>query len=172
MKIRPVGAELFHADGQTDMKLIINFRNFGSAPEIPRSAHTVYLCVLWVSQNKQPLFPPYNINWLVFITEMVCVYCAVRTGSLYILEMQVAKGFLWFSSVLQQICSPYHIELPTLPKFRHDAALKTRNSAQNAQRLSPASYTESPPPTSTLHHLHFFHTLLLSRRRDLGTFES
>jgi hypothetical protein len=24
----------------------------------------------------------YRINWLVFITEMKCVYCAVRTGSL------------------------------------------------------------------------------------------
>jgi len=29
MKIRPVGAELFHADGQTDMaNLIAAFRNF------------------------------------------------------------------------------------------------------------------------------------------------
>jgi hypothetical protein len=38
MKIRPVGAELFHADGrmggQTDMtKLIIVFRNFANAPK-------------------------------------------------------------------------------------------------------------------------------------------
>jgi hypothetical protein len=31
MKIRPVGAELFHEDGQTDMtKLIVAFRNFRS----------------------------------------------------------------------------------------------------------------------------------------------
>ena len=29
MKIRPVGAELFHTDGRTDMKkLIVAFRNF------------------------------------------------------------------------------------------------------------------------------------------------
>jgi hypothetical protein len=27
----------------------------------------------------------YSINWLVFITETECVYCAVRTGSLYII---------------------------------------------------------------------------------------
>jgi hypothetical protein len=27
MKIRPIGAELFHADGQTDMKLMVAFRN-------------------------------------------------------------------------------------------------------------------------------------------------
>jgi hypothetical protein len=32
MKIRPVGAELFCADGQTDtMELIVAFRNFANA---------------------------------------------------------------------------------------------------------------------------------------------
>ena len=35
MKIRPVGAEWFHADGQTDMtKIIVAFRNFVSAPKM------------------------------------------------------------------------------------------------------------------------------------------
>jgi hypothetical protein len=34
MKIRPVGAELFHADGPTDMtQLIVAFRNFANAPK-------------------------------------------------------------------------------------------------------------------------------------------
>jgi hypothetical protein len=34
MKIRPVGAEFFHADGQTDMtKLLVASRNFANAPE-------------------------------------------------------------------------------------------------------------------------------------------
>jgi hypothetical protein len=34
MKIRVVGAELFHADGRTDMtKLIVTFRNFAIAPK-------------------------------------------------------------------------------------------------------------------------------------------
>jgi len=34
MKIRPVGAELFHTDGQTDMtELIVAFRNFANAPQ-------------------------------------------------------------------------------------------------------------------------------------------
>jgi hypothetical protein len=37
MKIRPVGAELFNADGRTDRwidmtKLIVSFRNFANAP--------------------------------------------------------------------------------------------------------------------------------------------
>jgi hypothetical protein len=34
MKIRPVGSELFHADGRTDMtKPIVAFRNFVNAPQ-------------------------------------------------------------------------------------------------------------------------------------------
>jgi hypothetical protein len=34
MKIRPVGAMLFHADGQTDLtKVIVAFRNFANVPK-------------------------------------------------------------------------------------------------------------------------------------------
>jgi hypothetical protein len=34
MKIRPVRAELFHADGRTDItKLVVAFRNFADAPK-------------------------------------------------------------------------------------------------------------------------------------------
>jgi len=34
MKIRPVGADLFHADGRTDMtKLIVAFRNSVNSPK-------------------------------------------------------------------------------------------------------------------------------------------
>ena len=43
---------------------------------------TLYLCVLYLSENKQRLVATYSINWLVFITEMKSVYYAVRTGSL------------------------------------------------------------------------------------------
>ena len=32
----------------------------------------------------------YNINWLVFITETECVYCAVRTGSLYVMRFSLS----------------------------------------------------------------------------------
>jgi hypothetical protein len=36
MKIRTVEAELFHADGQTDMmKLMVAFRDFANAPKKP-----------------------------------------------------------------------------------------------------------------------------------------
>ena len=59
--------------------------------KILRSAHTMYLCVLYGAQNKAIIFL-YSINWLVFITETECVYCAVRTGSLYIIRVMC---FVW-----------------------------------------------------------------------------
>jgi len=49
------------------------------------SAHTaVFMCFVWVWEQTA-IISLYNINWLVFITETGCVYCAVRTGSLYTL---------------------------------------------------------------------------------------
>jgi hypothetical protein len=48
LKIRPVGAELFHADGQTDMKLIVYFAILRKDPknilELPVS------CLHWYSK--------------------------------------------------------------------------------------------------------------------------
>ena len=41
MKIRPVGAELFHVGGQTDMtKLIVAFRNSANTP---KKEHELYI---------------------------------------------------------------------------------------------------------------------------------
>jgi hypothetical protein len=41
MKIRLVGAELFHADGRTDMKLIVAFPNFANAPKNMVTEHNL-----------------------------------------------------------------------------------------------------------------------------------
>jgi len=43
---------------------------------------TLYLCVLYLSENKTATCATYSLNWLVFIAEMKSVYSAVRTGSL------------------------------------------------------------------------------------------
>jgi hypothetical protein len=44
MKIRPVGAELFHADEQTDMTMVIvAFRNFAKAPKNTSPFRTVLM---------------------------------------------------------------------------------------------------------------------------------
>jgi len=57
----------------------------GSLYIILCSAHTaVFMCFLWISEQTA-IISLYNINWLIFITETESVYCAVRTGSLYII---------------------------------------------------------------------------------------
>ena len=47
--------------------------------------HTVFMCFVWIWEQTA-IISLYSINWLVFITETECVYCAVWTGYLYIIE--------------------------------------------------------------------------------------
>ena len=49
------------------------------------------MCFVWIWEQTAIIFL-YSINWLVCITETECVYCAVRTGSLYIIQVMC---FVW-----------------------------------------------------------------------------
>jgi hypothetical protein len=42
--------------------------------------HTVFMCFVWISEQTA-IISLYNINWLVFVTETQCVYCAVQNYS-------------------------------------------------------------------------------------------
>ena len=42
--------------------------------------HRVFMCFVWIWEQTA-IISLYSIDWLVFITETECVYCAVRTGS-------------------------------------------------------------------------------------------
>jgi len=56
---------------------------------ILRSAHTVYLCVSYVSQNKQRLFPYTALSdW--FLQPRRSVYYVVRTGFLTIIQVNLS----------------------------------------------------------------------------------
>jgi hypothetical protein len=47
MKIRPVGAELLHVNGQTDMtKIIVAFRNFVNVPKTVSMKNPILLLLL------------------------------------------------------------------------------------------------------------------------------
>jgi hypothetical protein len=56
----------------------LTFSNYTFCP------HSVFVCFVWISEQTA-IISLYNINWLVFVTEMECVYCAVRTGSLNVI---------------------------------------------------------------------------------------
>jgi hypothetical protein len=43
--------------------------------------HSVFMCFVWISEQTA-IISLYNINWLLFITETECVYCAVRAESI------------------------------------------------------------------------------------------
>ena len=41
--------------------------------------HSVFMCFMWIWEQTA-IISLYSINWLVFIAETECVYCAVRLG--------------------------------------------------------------------------------------------
>ena len=53
-------------------------------------SYRLYLCVLCGSENKQRLFPYTALTDRFFITETESVYCAVRTGSIYIIHITIS----------------------------------------------------------------------------------
>ena len=49
------------------------------------------MCFVWISEQTA-IISLYSINWLVCITETESVYCALKTGSLYIIQVTC---FVW-----------------------------------------------------------------------------
>ena len=58
--------------------------------------HSVFMCFVWISEQTA-IISLYNINRLVFITETECVYCAVRTG--YIIILNVRHPIMLFITI-------------------------------------------------------------------------
>jgi hypothetical protein len=99
--------------------------------------HSVFMCFVWIWEQTA-IISLHSIHWLVFITEMECVYCAVRAECVNIIEL-ISKGGLWLPNqhlVLQKLLIWYSISrcsawlsciLPSLiSKFSH-----TRNHVIN-----------------------------------------
>jgi hypothetical protein len=83
MKIRPVGDELFHADGQTNRQVEANShsRSFVYAPQyFAFCPQSVFMFCVGLRANSD--LYSLLIKLLVFITEKKSVYCAVRNRSL------------------------------------------------------------------------------------------
>ena len=74
-------------DRKTAMaKLRVAFRSSANASENSTfcPTHSVFMCFVWIWEQTA-VISLYSNNWLVCVTEMECVYCTVRTGSLYII---------------------------------------------------------------------------------------
>jgi hypothetical protein len=44
--------------------------------------HSVFICFVWIWEQTA-IISLYNINWLVFVTEVKSVYCAVLSKDIY-----------------------------------------------------------------------------------------
>jgi hypothetical protein len=62
--------------------------------------HSVFMYFVWISEQTAIIFL-YNINWLVFITETESVYCAVRTGSSYVIHVNLTLQRLILTEYLK-----------------------------------------------------------------------
>jgi len=81
--------------------------------------HSVFMCFVWIWEQTA-IISLYNINWLLFVTETECVYCAVRNCVL----LNVMKLIFVFKELIKQAfqatmerefqCFKQTVWLPTL----------------------------------------------------------
>jgi len=82
MKIRPVEAEMFHADGRIDGRTN-GQTDLTKLWEILLMCLNIFLCLqsvfVYYDSHKQQLpFTRNSINWLVFVAKENCVLCEVK----------------------------------------------------------------------------------------------
>jgi len=65
--------------------------------------HSVFMCFVWISEQTA-IISLYSINWLVFITETECVYCAVRAGSLYTTRFNIQQFYVLPTQCIYVFC--------------------------------------------------------------------
>ena len=65
--------------------------------------HSAFMCFVWIWEQTA-IISLYSINWLVFITETECVYCAVRTGSLYTASLAFSNSTFCHTVYLCVLC--------------------------------------------------------------------
>ena len=70
------------------------------------------MCFVWISEQTAIIsLYSYSIHRLVCITETVCVYCAVRTGSLNYVFIRLNYHICEVYSLLQAKKEPFHVNL-------------------------------------------------------------
>jgi len=65
------------------------------------NSKSVFMCFVWISEQTA-IISLYSINWLVFITEVQRVYCAVRTGVLKKIQGNFTLQNFTFMIMLQR----------------------------------------------------------------------
>ena len=79
---------LLCTDGRTERYYLCKaqYRQFNIQPFYVLPTHTVFICFVWIGEQTA-IMSLYSTNWMVFLTESESVYCAVRTGSLTVIQV-------------------------------------------------------------------------------------
>ena len=95
------------------------------------------MCFVWVWEQTA-IISLYSINWLVCITETECVYCAVGTGSLYIILRSAHTVYLCVlcGSENKQRLFPYTALTDWFLNRSRECLLRGTNWVFNSDRYS------------------------------------
>ena len=53
--------------------------------------HSAFMCFVWIWEQTA-IISLYSINWLVYITETECIYCAVRAEPLQLTSVSISQS--------------------------------------------------------------------------------
>ena len=158
--------------------------------------HSVFMCSVWIWEQTA-IISLYSINWLVCITETECVYCVVRTGSLYIIQV-ICFVWIWEQTVIISLyninwlvyiteteCVYCAVRTDTIQvNFRHRCAEARVRSQAGPSKIccvqsgtgtgfspvtSASPFSTIPPMLHT--HLHLRAALTRTNGQSLGTFQ-
>ena len=115
--------------------------------------HSVFMCFVWIWEQTA-IISLYSIDWLVFITEMQCGYCAVRTGSSNLIEVN-------FSSCTSQLSIPSQSMRELRRTNWHWDGVFSSTS------VSPCQYNSTIATHSPLLHIHRCSTLTIAPHSPL-----
>ena len=93
LKIRPVGADLLHADGQTDgredmTKLTVAFRTFSKAPKTSmRCVNTLAGNSVYANVRRTDFFGFHTRNCQLTSTCICCILCVFVVSYVYLLYL-------------------------------------------------------------------------------------
>jgi len=101
------------------------------------SAHTaVFMCFVWISE--QTAMSLYSINCLVFITEKECVFCAIRTEPLYIIQVNLRVDQVFLRQGFSPITSLFPCQnRSTNAPYSSSSACCSKQKVQTGQAWEP-----------------------------------
>jgi hypothetical protein len=94
--------------------------------------HSAFACFVWIWEQTA-IISLYNINWLVFINERECVYCAVRTGSLNVIRVKINVALRASHGPLRQLRLQFS---PTWSESPHNVAFHKKNQPKYSASLN------------------------------------